>query len=112
MRDLETMKNPTKRMFDQFLNKFDKYIYDLVKAGYAYSVHGSIKESGFQYSNVMLTDEIKKEYKIDSDYTYVVMQESVGGLITTYLVSKKPTGFQNEMQSKHTEYKTEEIEEK
>ena len=63
MRDLETMKNPTKRMYDKFLNKFDKYIYDLVKAGYAYSVHGSIKESGFQYSNVMLTDEIKKEYK-------------------------------------------------
>ena len=112
MRDLETMKNPTKRMYDKFLNKFDKYIYELVKAGYAYAVHGSIKESGFQYSNVMLTDEIKKEYKIDSDYTYVVMQESVGGLITTYLVSKKPTGFQNEMQSKHTEYKTEEIEEK
>ena len=110
MRDLETMKNPTKRMYDKFLNKFDKYIYDLVKAGYAYSVHGSIKESGFQYSNVMLTDEIKKEYKIDSDYTYVVMQESVGGLITTYLVSKKPTGCYNEINSKHTEYKPEESE--
>ena len=112
MRDLETMKNPTKRMYDKFLNKFDKYIYELVKAGYAYKVHGCIKASGFQYSNVILTDEIKKEFNIDADYTYVVMQESVGGLITTYLVSKKPTGFQNEMQSKHTEYKTEESEEK
>ena len=112
MRDIENMKNPTKRMYDKFLSNFDKYIYQIVQRGYAFAVHGSMKESGFQYSNVMLTDEIKKEYKIDSDYTYVVMQESVGGLITTYLVSKKPTGFQNEMQSKHTEYKTEESEEK
>ena len=111
MRDIENMQNSTKRMYDKFLNKFDKYIYELVKAGYAYAVHGSIKESGFQYSNVMLTDEIKKEYKIDSDYTYVVMQESIGGLITTYLVSKKPTGCYNEVTSRHTTYKPEEMEE-
>ena len=112
MRDLEDMKNPTKRMYDKFLNKFDRYIYELVKAGYAYRVHGSIKESGFQYSNVMLTDEIKKEYKIDPDYTYVVMQESIGGLITTYLVSMKPTGCYNEATSRHTRFKSEESEEK
>ena len=110
MRDLEAMNAPTKRIYDKFLNKFDRYIYELVKAGYAYSVHGSIKESGFQYSNIMLTDEIKKEYKIDPDYTYVVMQESIGGLITTYLVSMKPTGCYNEITSRHKEYKSEESE--
>jgi len=111
MRDIENMKNPTKRMYDKFLSNFDKYIYQIDQRGYAFAVHGSIKESGFQYSNVMLTDEIKKEYKIDSDYTYVVMQESIGGLITTYLVSKKPTGCYNEVTSRHTTYKPEEMEE-
>ena len=34
------------------------------------------------------------------------MQESIGGLITTFLVSMKPTGFQNEMMSRHKEYKS------
>ena len=105
MRDLETMKNPTKRMYDKFLTEFDKYIYDLVKAGYAYSVHGSIKESGFQYSNVMLNDDMKKTYNIEPEYTHVIMQECSMGLINTYLVSSKPTGCYNEITSKHTTYK-------
>ena len=111
MRDLESMKKPIKKMYDKFSNNFDKYIYELVQGGHAYKVHGSIKESGFQYSNVMLTDEMKKEYQIDSEYTYVVMQENSMGLIDTYLVSMKPTGFQNEMTSKHTQYKSEKSEE-
>ena len=102
MRDIENMQNSTRRMYDKFINKFDKYIYELVKAGYAYAVHGSIKESGFQYSNVILTNEIKKAYKIDPEYTYVVMQECSMGLINTYLVSSKPTDCYNEIISKHT----------
>ena len=61
MRDIENMKNPTKRMYDKFLSNFDIYIYQIVQRGYAFAVHGSMKESGFQYSKVMLTDEIKKE---------------------------------------------------
>ena len=108
MRDLEHMKNPVKRMYNKFLNEFDEYIYNLVQSGCAYKIHGSIEESGFQYSNVMLTDEIKKEYQIDSEYTYVVMQENSMGLIDTYLVSMKPTGYQKEMQSKHKKFKEEE----
>ena len=111
MRNIENMKNPTKRMYDKFLNDFDKFIYHLVQNGFAFKVHGSIKEQGFQYSNVMLNDDMKKTYNIDSDYTYVIMQESVGGLITTYLVSKKPTGCYNEVTSRHTRYKSEESEE-
>ena len=111
MRDLEHMKNPLKGMYDKFSNKFDEYIYDLVQQGHAYKIHGSIEESGFRYSNVMLTDEMKKEYQIDSEYTYVVMQENSMGLIDTYLVSMKPTGFQNEMSSIHKQYKSEESEE-
>ena len=54
---------------------------------------------------------MKKEYQIDSEYTYVVMQENSMGLIDTYLVSMKPTGFQNEMSSIHKQYKSEESEE-
>ena len=112
MRDLENMKKPiNERMYNKFLNKFDKYIYYLVQEGHAYKIHGSIKESGFRYSNVMLTDEMKKEYQIDSEYTYVVMQENSMGLIDTYLVSMKPTGFQNEMSTRHQQYKSEESEE-
>ena len=45
MRDLEHMKNPVKRMYDKFSNKFDEYIYDLVQQGHAYKIHGSIEES-------------------------------------------------------------------
>ena len=111
MRDLEHMKNPVKRMYDKFLNKFDEYIYNLVQQGHAYKIHGSIEKPGFRYSNVMLTDEMKKEYQIDSEYTYVVMQENSMGSIDTYLVSMKPTGFQNEMSSIHKQYKSEESEE-
>ena len=111
MRDLEHMKNPVKRMYDKFLNKFDEYIYNLVQQGHAYKIHGSIEKSGFRYSNVMLTDEMKKEYQIDSEYTYVVMQENSMGSIDTYLVSMKPTGFQNEMSSIHKQYKSEKSEE-
>ena len=44
MRDLEHMKNPVKRMYDKFSNKFDEYIYDLVQEGHAYKIHGSIEE--------------------------------------------------------------------
>ena len=54
---------------------------------------------------------MKKEYQIDSEYTYVVMQENSMGLIDTYLVSMKPTGFQNEMNSRHQQYKSEGSEE-
>ena len=111
MRDIENMKNPTKRMYDKFLSNFDIYIYQIVQRGYAFAVHGSMKESGFQYSKVMLTDEIKKEYKIDPEYTYAVMQEGVDGLITTFLVSTKPTGFPGEINSKHVTYRSESEEE-
>ena len=111
MRDLEHMKNPVKRMYDKFLNKLEEYIYNLVQQGHAYKIHGSIEKSGFRYSNVMLTDEMKKEYQIDSEYTYVVMQENSMGSIDTYLVSLKPTGFQNEMSSIHKQYRSEESEE-
>jgi len=110
MRDIEHMQNSTKRMYDKFLNDFDKFIYHLVKNGFAFKVHGSIKEQGFQYSNVMLNDDIKKTYNIDPEYTYVVMQECSMGLINTYLVSSKPTGFPGEITSRHTLYKESEEE--
>ena len=107
MRDIEHMKNPLKKMYDKFSNRFDKYIYDLVQQGHAYKIHGSIEESGFSYSNVKLTDEIKEKFNIDSEYTDVIMQENSVGLIDTYLVFMKPTGFQNEMSSTHKRYKSE-----
>ena len=105
MRDIEHMKNSTKRMYDKFLTEFDKYIYGLVNEGCAFAIHGCIKESGFRYSKVILTDDMKKSFKIDPEYTYVVMQECSMGLINTYLVSSKPTGCYNEITSKHTIYK-------
>ena len=89
MRDLENMKNPISRMYNKFKNKFDKYIYNLVKSGYAYKVHGSLEKSGFQYSHVTLPDEIKEKFNIDSEYTEVIMQENSMGLIDTYLVAMK-----------------------
>ena len=107
MRDIENMKNPTKRMYDKFLNDFDKFIYHLVQNGFAFKVHGSIKEQGFQYSNVMLNDDMKKTYNIEPEYTHVIMQECSMGLINTYLVSSKPTGCYNEITSRHTTYKPE-----
>ena len=106
MRDIEDMKIANKK-YDKFLNEFDKYIYKIVQEGYAFAVHGCIKTSGFKYSKVMLTDEMKKSFKINSDFTYVIMQEDHMGLINTYLVSSNPTGFGNELQSRHTRYKSE-----
>ena len=91
MRDLEDMKNWRKEMYSKFENDFDKFIYDYSRqGGNLVSVNGSIKENGFTFSKVMLTDEIRNLFQIDDEYEYVIIQEAIGGLITTFKVSRPP----------------------
>ena len=90
MRDIENFPKG-KIMYDKFENEFDEFIYDYSKLN-AVSVRGSLKESQFTYTKVMLTDEIKSQFQIDEEYDYIIIQEEATmGLITTYKISKPPT---------------------
>ena len=89
MRDLENYPKE-KSMYDKFENEFDRFIVDYAKFK-AESIRGSLKENGYTFTKVMLTDEIKSKFQIDEEYDYVIIQkEATMGLITTDKVSKPP----------------------
>ena len=89
MRDIENYPIG-KKMYSRFENDFDEFITDYAKVN-AVSIRGSLKENGYTFTKVMLTDEIKSKFQIDEEYDYVIIQkEATMGLITTYKVSKPP----------------------
>ena len=90
MRDIEIYPK-RKNMYDKFENEFDEFIYDYAKLN-AVSIRGSLSDSGYTFTKVMLTDEIKSRFQIDEEYDYIIIQEEATmGLITTYKISKPPT---------------------